>query len=256
MAHLSRLLVLGALAAGCSSASVSVAFDNVHVTVAEVVTEAGAPAPASGVTPTVFGVKIVAIYLAEDVDPVTMQNTGDVQRIWTNPACDSDGTHCGIDAWSGPYQVKDYFDLAQPSEVVNARLNSQGETVELGTYRYLRFDMAGVTPLGPDSTPNLRFGTGADTSEIRFRGNNYTILLDPPLTLVTGDSAVVTLAYDVTDALYGDPTLDTSRPPAGYDISEWYCADVSRDPAGPPCLAFHGFEPSIHRVGATPDAGH
>jgi hypothetical protein len=54
---------------------------------------------------------------------------------------------------------------------------------------------------------------------------------------VTGDSAVVTLAYDVTDALYADPMLDTSRPPAGYDISEWYCADVSRDPAGPPCLA-------------------
>ena len=31
---------------------------------------------------------------------------------------------------------------------------------------------------------------------------------------------------------------------------------VSRDSAGPPCLAFHGFEPSIRRVGAAPDAGH
>jgi hypothetical protein len=249
-----RVLLLGALAAGCGNASVTVAFDHVQGALAE----RSATAPAPGVTPAVFGLKIVAIYLAEDVDSVTMDNVGDVQRIWTNPVCDPDGTRCSIAPWSGPNQVKDYFDLALPSDVVNARLSSQGATVQPGSYRYLRFDMAGVLPPGEDNAvPNLRFGaSAASASEVRFRGNNYTILLDPPLALGSGDSVTVTLAYDVTDSYYADPGLSTGRPPAGYDISEWYCAGVEHDPAGPPCLAFKGFVPSVGKVAApVRDAG-
>lgn len=225
---------------------------------AERLTAATAPGPGPGTTPTVFGVKIVAMYLAEDVDPVSMDNVGNVQRIWTNPACDSDGRRCSIAPSSGPYQVKDYFDLALPSAVVNANLSSQGATVDPGNYRYLRFDMAGVLPPGENSAPNLRFGaSAADASEVRFRSNNYTILIDPPLELAAGDSVTVTLAYDVTDAYYTDPGLTAGDPPVGYDVASWYCAGGAHDPAGPPCLAFRGFEPSVGKVAARAvDAGH
>src|SRR4051794_23482466 len=126
---------------GCQgSADVKVAFENRASSSGQALTLAP---EGEGRAPTIFGIRIVAAYLAEDVAP-DMNNVGEVGRIWTNPVCDPEGYHCGITAESGANQVKEYFDLALPTEEVNARLNAQGASIKPGTYRYLRFDMAGV----------------------------------------------------------------------------------------------------------------
>jgi hypothetical protein len=49
----------------------------------------GALTTGEGSTPDVFGIKMTAIYLSEDVDAATMNNVGNVARIWTNPVCDA-----------------------------------------------------------------------------------------------------------------------------------------------------------------------
>jgi hypothetical protein len=239
-------MVLALLLAGCqTTAEVQVGFEN------------GASGPgkpvigADGTTPEVFGIKLVAVYLAEDIDSHT-DNVGNVARIWTNPACDPDLRHCGIGTPSAPFQVTSYFDLARSTQAVNAELNASAQPVPPGTYRDVRLDFAGIDP--PDGVPNLRFGTTEDSRDVRYRDNGLTVALDPAMVIAPGESFLVTLGYDMSHAYYPDPSGQAGAPPAGTSLSDWYCADTTIDPAHGPCLAFTGFTPDVRRL-AAPDAG-
>ena len=246
--------VLFGAQAGCGGAEVRVAFDHAGTAGA-----GQALTLADGHTPEVFGIKLVGIYLAEDVSPTEHDNIGNVGRIWTNPACDEDGYRCSINADAGPYQVKDFFDLALPSAAVNARLNSQGASIKAGTYRYLRMDLVGIDHVRDQAMTNVRFGAQANTAhEIRLNDNNYLVPLEPPMVVRDGDTVTVTLGYDLASSFYDGPDLNGFQPPTGTPLAEWYCGDTSHTPARGPCLHFTTFEPRVTGApgpaGATPAA--
>jgi hypothetical protein len=236
-----------ALAAGTSAcqggADVKMAFDN---------RAAGSLAGqaltlADSRTPTVFGIKMIGVFLVEDMDPASSDNVGEVGRIWTNPLCDEALRECGISA-SMSHRVSDFFDLALPTEEVNRRLNAQGQSMKPGTYRYLRLDLTGPLPAGVPNDPhltNLHFGADGAVSEVRNRTNVYTVRIDPPLQLADGDSATVALGYDYRGSYYPDPSGNSSQPPAGTDFQDWLCSDLTHEPARGPCLRFSGFSPTV-----------
>jgi hypothetical protein len=233
---------MGALVGCQGSADVKVAFENR----ASAISGGGQALTLEqdGRAPTIFGIRIVAAYLAEDVAP-DMNNVGEVGRIWTNPVCDEGLYHCSITANAGPYQVKEYFDLALPTAEVNARLNSQNASIKPGTYRYLRFDMAGVMRPPEQTTPNLQFGVqGSPSNEVRI-DNNYLVKLDPPMVLEDGDSVVLNLGYDLRGSYFEGADLDAFHPPDGASFNHWYCGDRTHDPAHGPCLRFDGFTPTV-----------
>jgi hypothetical protein len=245
------LLALVTTSVACQGgADVKMAFDN------RAVSRLGAQALtlADGHTPTVFGIKITAVYVVEDVDPATSNNVGEVGRIWTNPVCDEGLHHCGIAATMAN-RVTDFFDLALPTDEVNRRLNAQGASIKPGTYRYLRLDLTGPLPADVPNDPhltNLQFGADGVVSEVRNRTNAYTVAIDPPMVLADGDSATVALGYDYRGSYFPDTTLDDSHPPEGAQFQDWLCSDLSHQPARGPCLKFAGFAPTVSKTaGAT-----
>jgi hypothetical protein len=231
--------------AGCGGAEVKVAFD--HRTPAVSTGSGKALVVADPATAGVFGIKLVSIHLAEDVAAGSGDNVGHVARIWTNPVCDKDLHQCGIAPQAGAHQVTDYFDLALPTREVNARLNSQGESVKPGSYRYLRMDMMGPNPTFEQSTPNLRFGAEPGKMHEVRSDNGYLVPLDPPLVVGDSDSdtVTVTLAYDLRGSYFDGEGLDAFHPPADTTLSQWYCGDNSVKPARGPCLRFTGFSPMV-----------
>jgi hypothetical protein len=234
---------MAGLTAGCQpGATVKMSFQNQATHTGQALVQAGA-----GQTPTVFGVKIVVAYLVED-QAADMNNVGNVGRIWVNPVCDAELHHCGIGAGAGANRVTDYFDLALPTDEVNARLNAQGHTIEPGTYRVLKLDLAGPQGSSDRDVPNMQYGmAGGTPSEVR-RDNNYTVRLDPPLVLEAGDSVTMALGYDVRQRYFADPALDESHPPEGTPFQNWYCGDHGSSPAHGPCLEFTGFSPTVIRA--------
>jgi hypothetical protein len=236
---------LSAVTAGCGGADVKVAFDHQGLGTSG----AGqALTVADAHTPAVFGMKLVTIYLVED-RTADSNSVGNVGTIWKNPVCDADGTQCSILPAAGAYQIKDYFDLALPSAEVNARLNAQGNTIKAGTYRYMHMDLAGPMKTDDRSAPNLRFGNGSTTHEVRLTNNGYWVALEPPMVIADGDAVTVTLGYDLTDSYFEGAGLDAFHPPTGTPFDQWYCGDQSRSPAGGPCLSFAGFVPAVARAG-------
>jgi hypothetical protein len=89
---------------------------------------------------------------------------------------------------------------------------------------------------------------GSAPAEVR-RNNNYDVKLDPPLVLADGDSVTMSLGYDIRDSYYEGDDLNSGKPPEGYTLDDWYCnGDESRGVGHSPCLAFHGFYPSVTRT--------
>jgi hypothetical protein len=230
--------------AGCGGADVKVAFDH------EIASASAGQALTveDGTTPTVFGMKLVTMYVVEDVS-ADFNSVGEVGRIWMNPACDPDGYRCSIAPAAGDNQIKDYFDLALPSAEVNARLNAQNSSIKSGTYRYLHMDLAGPIATDDHSSPNLRFGTSAAAHEVRLNTNGYWVVLDPPMVVADGDSVTVSLSYDLRGSYFEGATLDAFHPPAGTALDQWYCGDSSHAPARGPCLRFAGFVPTVIHTG-------
>jgi hypothetical protein len=236
------------LMAGCQGgADVKIAFDNR----ASALSAGQALTLGDGRTPTLFGIKMVAAYLVEDMDQ-NMDNVGEVGRIYVNPVCDEGLYNCGIGPGAGANRVTEYFDLALPTEEVNARLNAQSHVIKAGTYRVLRLEMTGPEKVPEMDVPNMRYGMAGETpSEVR-RNNNYTVRIDPPLVLAEGDAVTMSLGYDLRDSYFGGPDVNESRPPEGVSFNDWYCGDHSMNPARGPCLLFKGFSPSVTRVAAAP----
>jgi hypothetical protein len=242
------LFALVVATAACQgSASVKMAFDN-RATGGQ----GQALTLADGQTPTVFGVKMTAVYLVEDVAP-DMNNVGEVGRIWVNPVCDEGLHQCGI-ARDKANRVTDFFDLALPTEEVNRNLNAQVHDIKPGTYRYLRVDFTGPLPLDVANDPtltNLRFGADGFVSEVRSRQNGATVKIDPPLELADGDSVTVALGYDYRGSYFPSKDLDASHPPDG-DFQNWLCSDLSTQQVRGPCLHFSGFTPGVVGVAKMP----
>jgi hypothetical protein len=247
------LMALGcaALAVGCSgSARAKVVFEHQSAQTAG----GQALTLADGTTPSVFGAKIVNIYLAQEVD-AQMRNGGDMAHVWSHPLCDADLRLCGIGPEHGTHEIKDYFDLALPSEEVNARLNAQAQEIKTGTFNYVRLDLSGVLKdTGGKNDPsvhNMIFGDVGATHEVRLGQNGVTIRLENPLVLEDGDSVVVSLQYNLAGSYYTASDLSFGVPPAGGSLNDWYCADSARFPSGP-CLNMPAFVPSVKLATAKP----
>jgi hypothetical protein len=159
-----------------------------------------------------FEMKILSAYLAEDIDAVTMNNVGAVQRIWVNPSCPSADGCRDSDV--------DYFDLSDPREA-NRALNEQAKEIETGTYRYVRVQFC----IGDAQGNIVRYKTAGMSSPVEARYGGCAVTserIEPPVELGAGDTITIALAYDLTkQPLYyveGSPTCgaaDTQTPCLG-----------------------------------------
>jgi len=131
---------------------------------------------ADGSTPTVFGMKLVTMYLAEDVGADSNKRGARLARVWLNPACDPDSYHCSIAAAAGPYQIKDYFDLALPSAGSERPAQFPGQSPRRGKPTAI-FAWTWPGRSRPTSTPRPTCGSApaASAHEVRLETNGYLI---------------------------------------------------------------------------------
>jgi hypothetical protein len=205
--------------------------------------------------------KIIAVYLAEGVDPVTMDNVGATEMIWLNPQCNDDIGGCNVDGFTQPAgpRITDYFDLARPTAEVNAELNSQGAAVSPGTYHYARVEMCKA--YGGErmpTVPTMMWAGPGMAHEQPFTSGDCgrtSLPFDPPLELAAGDSVEVTLGYDLGAAIvagargsgYGC-SIAGHNDPSGAPHCFRACVDV--DATTRACMDFPDFVPSAAKVTA------
>ncbi len=153
--------------------------------------------------PSSFRMKLIAVYLAEDVDPTTQDNVGQTSIIWENPECQGDISGCNISGAvkGGPWahQVKSFFEFARDSAAVNADLNSQGQAVSPGSYKYARLEFCKYGDGDPNvswSAPQLSAPRAFSIPECGVTSKAF----DKPIVLGKGDTVAVTLAYDLAAA--------------------------------------------------------
>jgi len=178
--------------------------------------------------PTIFGMKLIAAYLAEGIDPVTQDNQGQTPMIYLNPECSGDIEHCDISPGTAPdgrpitHIVQSTFDLALPAAQVNAALNAQSRPVPKVTYRYVRVEFC---KSNSGSATNVAWGT-ADTGTIEFVGGGCVVTaeLSPPVFIGGGDVVTVTLDYDLAgtvqtgDAASGQSCTGTGATRACFTV--------------------------------------
>ena len=134
-----------------------------------------------------FEMKILSVYLSEDIDPVSMDNTGRSERIWVNPACP--------DANSCRDSNVDYFDLTDPT-AANRQLNSQGPEIDAGSFHYVRVEFCIGGPQG--NTVRYKTAGMPEPIEASYGGCGVTSERLEPAVDVTGGSAVtIALEYDL-----------------------------------------------------------
>ena len=206
--------------------------------------------------------RMIAAYLAADVDPMTMNNIGDTAMIWINPECSGDISGCNISGFTQPAggpRVTQYFDLSRPTAEVNADLDSQDNPVPPGTYRYARVELCKAYP--PDTVPTepTMFWAGPGmASEQPFTSGDCgrtSLAFDPPLVLADGDAVTVRLGYDLARSIVsGPPHPDSphcSLAVAGYDNPDGtpHCfRTCAATDAGLACMDFPDFAPTAARL--------
>ena len=199
--------------------------------------------------------KIIAAYLAEDVDPITMNNIGDNAMIWINPQCGGEIDGCNVDGFTLPAgpRITDYFDLSRTSDEINADLNAQATAIPPGSYRYARLELckafggesqASIPTMmwrGPDMAADQPFTSGDC--------GRTSLAFDPPLVLAAGDTVAITLGYDLGAAVVGGtPTPNNPGSIVGATESDGSahvfraCTDVDADHRD--CMDFPDFAPS------------
>ena len=206
--------------------------------------------------------KLIAAYLAEDVDPVTQNNIGKSAMIWLNPECADDISGCNVAGMAQPPgpRVTQYFDLARPTAEVNAELNSQDAAIEPATYRYARVELCksygGQTQA---EIPTLMWqGPGMDAEQAFVSGDcgRTSLPFDPPLVVAAGDAVTISLGYDLAAAVVaGEPHSDAphcSFSIAGHDDpgGDPHCfrACVDTAPDHRVCMDFPELAPSAARL--------
>ncbi len=237
-------IVLAVLtAAGCDEASVRLALDN----------QTSTRAPRAGLLAdgTSLRLKMLAVYLAEDVDPVTQDNAGNVEMVWLNPQCGGDVSRCNIDGFAEPAgpRVTSYFDLARPTAEVNAELSSQGAAVTPGSYQYVRVEMCKASGQTQPTAPTMMWSGPGMTTEQPFSSGDCgrtSLRFDPPLDLAAGDSVEVSLGYDLDKAIVSGAPAPGGFSIAGIDHTFRACVNV--DAASRVCMDFPDFAPSAISV--------
>jgi hypothetical protein len=215
------LPALGCLVLGVACSACSLPGDSALVTASFANATAGAFAPS---TPAVFGMKVAAIYIVEDVDPGTQDNVGQVGLAYLHPDCNEDIDGCG------PLTISSYFDLTQSTAEVNAQINAQERSVPLGTYRYARMELCQGTP-----AQDVRFQGGAMSAPVEYAYAGCAVTspaFATPMILDATDSALVTLSYDVAN-IYA-PAIAEALP------GQTYCAGAGNTD----CLTLPEFVPS------------
>ncbi len=157
-------------------------------------------------TPTRFEMKLISVYLTEDIDPATQNNRGHTAMIYLNPTCADDIMHCSVapgtaeDGLPFKHVITDFFNFSADSRQVNAALNAQARGVEPGNYRYARVEFC---KYGAGQEPNIRWA--ADGVPTRgFVANTCAVTsapMDPPLHLEVGESVAITLNYNLASAV-------------------------------------------------------
>ena len=205
------------------------------------------PAPAtptpSTAAATVAQLKITSIQLISDVDS-NGNFVGDAPYIYIAPTCspttDSDGTK-GLGPGLCPADSLSYFDINRPSAAVNADLNSQGLTVPAGTYKYVQISFNGTdTP----TKPTVKFQTSAMTAPFEFVSSmnaTRSAAANPPITVNKGDTVVVTLTYDLSQAIIVNGAAGTIGGGNGVN-----CTRVSGSSY---CWGYPALTPSFSRNG-------
>lgn len=186
--------------------------------------------------PTVFGIKLLAAYISEDISEERGDNIGKTGIIYLNPQCDDDISHCDIsggDAEDGSAMdkiVTDYFDLARTNDEVNEALNAQARSVEEGTYRYVRLEFCKYNSQDADNIKWQADGMDEPRTFQRNMCSVNSVKMDPPLQVSASHAVTVNLSYDLSQSI-----TDTAEPP--YD-------DCSTDDNTPPCVLLPEFVPS------------
>lgn len=162
-------------------------------------------------TPSIFKVKILSAIISPDEQGAT---SGAASLIWSNPDCE---TSTQSDTQDGKEFVYDYqtdcddadvstfIDLAQGTTAVNEELNSQAWRVLPGTYNYVQLNLC----VGGPGAPNIKFQADSMTEEYAATGGTCgvsSVAPTEPLVIGEGDSATISLSYDLADSIYtGDP---------------------------------------------------
>lgn len=242
-----KLALAAACAAGCQgSATASLALANQTGQAARTLQD---DVLADG---TSLRLRILAVYLAEDVDPATMNNIGATEIVWLNPQCHGDITGCNVDGFTLPAgpRVTDYFDLARPTAEVDAELNSQDAAIAPGTYRYARVEMCKSYDTSPPTSPTMMWAGPGMTAEQPFTSGDCGRTSAPfasPMTLADGDAVTVTLGYDLAQAIVAGPPAPSNTgcgaAVAGHaDHCYRACVDVDADTRT--CMDFPDFIPA------------
>jgi hypothetical protein len=203
--------------------------------------------------------KMIAVYLVEDVDPVTQNNIGSTAMVWLNPQCGGVIDGCNIDGFaepSGP-RITSFFDLARPTAEVNAELNSQDAAVSPASYRYARVELCKAYGQTQATAPTMMWSGPGMAAEQAFSSSDCgrtSQRFDPPLDLAAGDSVEVTLGYDLGAAIVSGPPAPPSQGGAfsiaGIAHSFRACVDV--DATSRVCMDFPDFAPSATATPAGP----
>lgn len=161
-----------------------------------------------------FGMKFIAAYLAEDIDPETQENVGQTFIAFLNEQCNDNIMNCdisdGIDEMNEPYEniVTDFFNFTD-LEAVNEAVNEQHQEFTEGTYRYARMEFCKTNSASANNIEwsYVNESLGIDTGTVQFIMNNCATadLLEEEATLTASDSATYVVQYDLSHSITVGP---------------------------------------------------
>ena len=154
-------------------------------------------------TPEYLGIKMVAIFLVEDIDPVDFGNIGLTEMIYLNPQCGESISECDVAAGDGISNiVSDYFEFTQPTADVNAAINAQQRDIATAIYKYVRIQWCATR----DPVDTMRYRTASMPAdhyeEFYWGGCNTAVAIPGDLEVNAGDAITVTLEYDLSNLVY------------------------------------------------------
>jgi len=189
-------------ACGAGQGSAKLQFRDAGATNARIQNASVAPAADA----TAFQMKLIAAYLAEDINPSTQNNVGVTSMFYLNPECNDDIMHCDTDGsvhgglaedgnpWTGI--VDALFDFSNVTNV-NTALNAQSRSIDAATYRYVRLEFCKYAP----TTPNISWSYAGNTYSFAQSSCNVTAAIPGGLTVEDGDSVTIQLAYSLVGSV-------------------------------------------------------
>jgi hypothetical protein len=211
------------------------------------------PGALTAAAATMMGYRMIAVYVAEGVDPVTQDNTGQNSIVWLAPECQGSIEACNLagEPGDGP-RVSTYFDFAQGTTAVNLQLNSQNRDVEPGTYNYARVEFCKIAPGGAPAQANVEWQVSGMDAPHAFKQSMCGVTskaFAAPMVVKAGDTIEVTLDYDleqmiVSGAPDGNPSPLCFGAP-GYQQCFMDCADVGGTRY---CVNTPQFVPSARKI--------